>query len=139
MVNSLGPRPPKLTPEERQKAIDAPGPSWKEWAYETGLKPWYGLLLLILDTFVIGTFLEGPSLAWKWAAVVAIVPLGYADYVAWAFLWAKLPTDPTLRRDFHPTWKHPFAVGRLRPDYGPWKSGALRPKDDGEIPPEEFL
>jgi hypothetical protein len=131
--------PEHLKGEERQKAIDEPGPTWKEWAVGTWLKFWVGLGFLIVDGFAIVALLQaGPSVGWKVAAAVAVLPLGYMDFLAWSYLWGRLPADPKERREFHPTWRRPFAVGRLNPDYAAWQKGELPSQTEG-IPPEEFI
>lgn len=132
----LGIKPP--SEEERKKALEEKGPSWREWAFQTGLKPYVGLGLLVGDGLVLASLEEAPVLWVKWMTFVAVPFLIYLDLLAYLFLWAA-PPDPLPKKSFHPTLFHPFLVGR-------WHSSrvktlrrmAQRSRPD-EVSPEEFL
>ncbi len=40
------------------RALDDPGPSWREWFFQSAAKWWIGLVSLIVDAWVVVTFLE---------------------------------------------------------------------------------
>ncbi len=151
MTSPEAPQGSHLRGEERRRALAQPGLGWKDWALYSGLKPWIGLGLLIVDVWALVTVVglaSQPSYG-LWAglgleplAVVCISLLTaltiYLNLVLWSYLWAN-PREGDLRRGaFNPTALRPFAVGRWTPDYPTWVAGNL-----GEVAPdasiEEFL
>ncbi|HEV2428476.1 MAG TPA: hypothetical protein VGV64_01335 [Thermoplasmata archaeon] len=157
---------PRPTPEERKKALEDPGVSWKQWFYQSFAKVYLGLAFLIVDAIVAGTFLEPPA---NLAALVVSVALAlYLEYVAYQYLWfdpepgwvsahrpaPRSPPEPAAPRGFVPsgsramrppiayrrTWLHPFPFGR-------WTEAGVRyrrgqtpyPADYGGPDPNEFI
>jgi hypothetical protein len=133
--------PERVTGEERKRALEEPGPSWKEWAYATGLKPYVALGLLVLDGLLLASIEEAPQLWVRWSALVALPFLIYANYYLYAYLWASPPETPELRKArAKPSVRHPFYVGRWHPR----RAKALEEQkaflDHGaQVAPEEFL
>ncbi len=151
MASSGGPRGVHLRGEERKRALAEPGLGWKEWALYSGLKPWIGLGLLIIDVWalvtVIGLASEPTYGLW---APLGLDPLAvvlfslisaltiYLNIVLWSYLWA-IPRESDLRPgSFTPTLLRPFAVGRWTPDYPAWAAGRLG-NASSEASIEEFL
>lgn len=128
----------RLRGEEREKAIAEPGLSWKEWALTTGLKPWFALLLLILDSFVLASLIEVPELTYRVVALVLLLPIVYSNVVAYLYLWARPPANLRHASKFHPTLLHPFLIGRLQPDREEWVKGSAL-EEATAVPPEEFV
>lgn len=125
------------TPEERKKALEEPGPGWKEWALTRGLKEYVGLGFLIVDVLVLVSIIETRS---PWAPVggVAFIALAfYLEFLAWMCLW-RHPLRSELRPGgFQRGPFRPVMIGRWTREYTLWKSGALSANEEG-IDAQEF-
>ena len=127
---------PKLSPTERRRLIAEPGLPWKEWALGTGLKPWMGLLFLILDGWTLISIIE---VGRPWALVLVgpvMVPVIYLNYLLWQFLWRR-PSEGARPVDFRRTWLHPFYLGRWDPGYREYREGSY--SNESSVDAREFL
>lgn len=106
----LGPPP---TPEERKQAIEDPGPSWREWFYFSFLKVWIPLGFLILDTILAAGWVESHN--WIGLGVTLAVAL-YLEFLAFLYLWARLPLEQDRTQPFRPSWFRPVRMGRWTPE-----------------------
>ncbi|MCL4333262.1 MAG: hypothetical protein M1290_02310 [Candidatus Thermoplasmatota archaeon] len=77
----------RLEGEERKKAIDDPGKSWKRWAREDLARYWYNLLCLFLDVMLVLQFVEPYSkyggeenLIFMILSVIALIPVTYVEF-----------------------------------------------------------
>ncbi len=121
---------------QKKAALADPGPPWKEWFLRSASKWYIGLGLLILDSWVVGTWLGYglylpilPSLA---AAL-------YAEYLLWQYLWYR-PEE--YRRGQHrrlhgSRWLHPVPYGRWTAEGESARLGRQLPVDQPD--PGEFL
>lgn len=127
---------PPLTPEERQKALEDPGPSWREFFFYEFLKWWIGLGFLVADVLLISSFLQPLDLP---VLVPALVLALYLEILAWAYLWARPKLeDEGHGRKFQPTWRRPFRFGRWTPEAERIRAG-LDPIPTVGPDPREFL
>jgi hypothetical protein len=120
--------PRKITGEERRRAIEEPGPSWKRWALDTGLKPWVALGFLILDG---GVFLTLYGSGTEWGYILSgptVAGALFLNYLAWQYLWHE-PRDGESPARFRRTLLHPFYMGRFNERYADWKANRLDPRE----------
>lgn len=121
----------KLTAEEREAALKAPGQSWHDWFYFIALKWWVGLGILIIDSWIVAGWIE----AGGWLELLGSVALAvYLEYLLWQYLWH--PYHPELHGQFRPTWKAPFEAGRWTPEREALLAGKLEPAAPD---PRQFL
>lgn len=112
----------KLTPEERESALRAPGESWGRWFYGTALKWWIGLAVLVIDSWIVAGWIEVGG----WLPLVGSVALAiYLEYLLYQYLWH--PYHPELRGKFRPSWHSPFEAGRWVPERSDLRAGKLEP------------
>jgi hypothetical protein len=123
--------------EEKLASLEDPGPSWKEWFYFQATKWWIGIGLIVVDSWIVGYWLEEGSVP----ALVGTLALAlYAEFLLTRYLWHR-PDDArglSVGR-FHPTWLQPVEFGRWTPEGFRVRAG-LSPQT-GEAPArgEEFL
>ena len=115
---------------EKRAALVDPGPSWKEWFYFSALKTWIFVALLIVDVWVVVTFLE----AALWTALIAsVIVMAYVEFLLWQYLWHR--PDAEIRRGrhgtFHATWYRPVHYGRWTPEGTAARSGQALPETGG--------
>lgn len=77
----------KLVGEDRKKAVEAPGKSWKRWAREDLARYWYIILCLFVDLLFILQFVESYSdindeinLVIMIIAVLLVIPVSFFEY-----------------------------------------------------------
>ena len=121
--------------EEKKRALAEPGPTWKEWLYFTAFRWWFGILFLVVDSWVVVEFLEIGSVVGLLAGAIAAV---YLEYLLYVYLWRRpVPTRHVrLRRARWP----PVEVGRWTPEAFAARAAGVRPtlpRDTAD--PREFL
>lgn len=104
---------PKLEGEERRRAIEHPGPSWREWFYTSFLKAWLGLLFFIVDAWILTAFLSPFAPALLVPSVAAAL---YLELLLWRYLWYEPDPETERRGEFHPTLLRPTRLGRWTPE-----------------------
>ncbi|HEY6237579.1 MAG TPA: hypothetical protein VIZ68_00130 [Thermoplasmata archaeon] len=105
---------PELDPDERKEAIRAPGRGWKEWFYFDFLRVWICLGLFIVDTLFVVEWLQPLN---PIGIVATLVPLTYADFLVYQYLWHRPdPEKEDRARQFEPTWYRPVRFGRWTPE-----------------------
>ena len=121
--------------EEKRRALEEPGASWKEWLYFTAFKWWFAIVFLIIDSWIVTIFLEARS--WIPLAVATVVAV-YLELLLYSYLWRR--PDP-----------HRAEPGRRRGGssqrFGRWTPEAFRQRaaqaagTGGEAAPDprEFL
>ena len=84
----------RLEGEERKKAIEEPGKSWKQWAREDLARYWYVILCLFVDIMLNLTFVEAYSryggtynLILAVISLAALVPAAYVEYMIYKRLF----------------------------------------------------
>lgn len=122
--------------EEKRRALREPGPTWKEWLYFTAFRWWFGILFLIIDSWVAVEFLELGS--WP-LLVVATVAAVYLEYLVYIYLWRR--PEPGHRIGARPTHRWPpVEVGRWTPEAFAAKATGTRPVVPADTAdPREFL
>jgi hypothetical protein len=86
----------RLEGEERKKAIEEPGKSWKRWAKEDFARYWYNLLCLFIDALFVLQFVEGYSryggnanLIFMILSVLALIPMIYVEFLVYKRLFPE--------------------------------------------------
>jgi hypothetical protein len=98
--------------EEKRRALEDPGPSWREWALQSAAKWWIGLGLVIVDAWLIVECIDlGNGLLILPVLVLAL----YSEFLLYRFLWYE-PSDVRRNRRFQRTWYRPVAYGRWTPE-----------------------
>jgi hypothetical protein len=98
--------------EEKRRALEDPGPSWKEWLLQSAAKWWIGLGVLVLDAMLVVEFLDLGG-HWLVYLVPALAGAVYAEFLLWRVLW-YIPAE--MRRRFVRTWYRPVPYGRWTPE-----------------------
>ncbi|MCI4366393.1 MAG: hypothetical protein L3K08_01435 [Thermoplasmata archaeon] len=131
------------TPEDRKKLIELPGPSWSEWFYGSFLKVWIALGFLIVDSWIIGYWVEaGQAIGIIPSVAVAV----YLEYLGFQALWYRPRSDVShsVRTEARRRWLYPVEFGRWTPEGRRVRAG-LPPYGKGEEPqskgpdPHEFF
>jgi hypothetical protein len=103
-------------PETREKAVEAPGASWREFLYFELAKIWILLMLFILDSWLIAFWVE---VAGSTGIVGGVVTLGgaiYGEVLLYRYLWFEPdPEKEVLWKEFRPTWLRLTRYGRWTP------------------------
>jgi hypothetical protein len=146
-----------LTPEERDayiaavdriredqlRALRDPGPTWREWFYYDAMKWWLGLLYLVVDSWILVSWISGVGFSPLGVAGM-LVSTGVALYfevLFYRYLWLR-PSDDTIRKGpFRPSWHTLREFGRWTPEEVAMRSGKLRrpTAQDGAPDAHEFL
>ena len=144
---------PKVSPEEKQRALQDPGPSWREWLSGSFAKTYLGLGFFIADAIIVAYWL-GPPIVLT-GLVVSIVIAIYLEYLCWQFLWyvprawTEEPPVPAsgdpwssrgeaeARASLRRLW-HPVRFGRWTNASTRWRSGHAPVPTQGPDP-REFL
>ncbi|MGC8644928.1 MAG: hypothetical protein ACP5UO_01510 [Thermoplasmata archaeon] len=86
----------KLEGEERKRAIEEPGKSWRQWAREDLARYWYAILCLFVDIvfyiqFVQNFFRYGGemSLIYVVLATFALAPMIYVEFLIYRRLFPE--------------------------------------------------
>ena len=125
---------PEGDQQRRLAALKEPGPSWRTWTFETGLKPYVLLLFLVLDAWIVLTWAEYGSAV---GLFLTLVPAIYAELLLYRFLWVR--PHPEEPRPFHRTWSRPVWAGRWTPEGARLRAGEMMPRPDESRKRDEFL
>ena len=129
---------PPLTPEERQRALQAPGPSWSQYFFRDFLRWWAGLGFLVVDVILVTSFLRPVDLLPMLLALAAAL---YLEFLLYEYLWhvpdpERIPTRP--ESPWHRAF-HPVAAGRWTEGRRPLRDGAPPPAPGSGPDPTDFL
>ena len=128
---------PPLSPEEKEAALADPGPTWRQFFYREFLKWWGGLFFLVVDSWIVASFLRPLEL---WAMVPALVVAGYLEYLLYLYLWRRPNLDRESRRGpFLRTWYRPVRFGRWTPEGEDIRRGIDPAPPVAGPDPREFL
>ena len=106
---------PKLEGKEREEALRAEGPSWREYFYFSFAKTWMLLLFFIVDVWVAAIWLQPRILVAPLVVTVGVAV--YLEFLAYRALWYRPhPEQEDLNRPFRPTWTRPTRFGRWTPE-----------------------
>ena len=99
---------------EKELVRRAPDLPWKEWAYYSGLKPWVGLALFIVDGWIAAAWLE----VGNYVGLVPSLALAvYLEFLLYRYLWYRPSARaPRSRGAFRRSWWRPVAYGRWTPE-----------------------
>lgn len=129
---------PKVHEEERRRALEDPGVSWKDWLSSSFAKTYLGLAFFIADGLLIASWFGPPA---NYPAMIGTTALAlYLEYLAWQYLWylprawAEAPGTPRGTAPAEPRPKWSRSLVRL---IHPFESagGASRPSSAGKVVP----
>ncbi|MCI4346699.1 MAG: hypothetical protein L3K07_08130 [Thermoplasmata archaeon] len=130
---------PKLGGKERDEALSDPGPTWKEYFEREFLRWCWALLIIIVDVWIIATFLAPLDVP---AMLATLVGATYLEFVGYRYLWYRPDPDAeSLHSTFVRTWTRPRRFGVFTPEAERQKAG-LSPFPPGQRmgpDPSEFL
>lgn len=123
--------------DEKAYALKDPGTPWKEWWYLHASKWYIGLGLLIVDVWIVASWIEANS---PLGLVLSLATALYLEFLLYQYLWhVPSPGDRRTRDRFRPSWFRPVEHGR-------WTPGSVRTGDRRGLPdpgdgpsPDEFL
>ena len=135
----------EIVAEEKKKALEEPGPSWRDWLYYEAFKWWLAIALLVVDSWVVAQWLElsatvGVNLAVV-GAVLSILGAIYVEFLLYRYLWYRPhPDAPRLRRgQFRRSWMRPVEYGRWTPEAKRVREGLAAEPNATDIDANEFL
>jgi hypothetical protein len=120
--------------EEQAKALADPGPDWRTWTLHTGLRPYFLVLFLTIDTWLALTWLEAGLLL---GILLSLLPAVYAEFLLYRYLWAR--PDPEAPQPFVRSWSRPVWAGRWTIEGDRLRAGEAMPRPDETRKREEFL
>ena len=126
---------PEPTEDEKREALEAPGPSWREYFYYSFLKVWICLGFFIVDIWVVASWLRPLSLVGLLLSVGVAI---YVELLCYSWLWHRphIEEDP---KGFRRSAFRPVFYGRWTPEADRARAGKdpllSRPGPD----PKEFL
>jgi hypothetical protein len=119
--------------EEKRRALEDPGPGWREWFLFSALKWYLGLTFLIVDSWIAVGWLQVGNYVGLFLTLIAAV---YLEFLCYRVLWRRPPVDRPVRSTFRPNWYTPVQFGRFTPEAELYREGRLTL--DGPNP-REFL
>jgi hypothetical protein len=133
---AFGVEPPD--PATREKAIEAPGASWREFFFFELAKVWIMLGLFVVDSLILVYWTDPFN---PLALLASLFLAFYAELLLYRILWYRPnPEEGYLAREFRPTWIRPVRYGRWTPEA--WRAKEGRdPFEDVVVGPDprEFL
>ncbi len=123
--------------EEKRRALGEPGPTWREWWFQSGSKWYVGLGFLILDVWLLSAAFEAGAAT---LGFLALLPALYAEFLLYRFLYYQPPVGPSASEGrFRRTWTRPVEYGRWTREAAIEKAGGTVPRAEGGPDPREFL
>jgi len=122
---------------EKSRALREPGPSWRTWMFQSALRTYYVLGILIADVQVVVFWYEEGSVV---GLVVSLVLALYLEFLLYRYLWYRPRPEALLTSGkFHPTWLRPVEYGRWTVEADLVRAGvSIRRTEEGPSP-KEFL
>lgn len=126
---------PEPTAQQRKEALEAAGPTWREYFFRSFLKVWIGLALFIVDIWIIVTWIQPLNLALMLATLAVAI---YLEFLLYQYLWrrASLSDDP---QKFRPSVFRPVLYGRWTIEADLARAGKLAVEPRKGPDPKEFL
>ena len=135
----MAPLLPRPTKEDRESALKAPGPTWRDYFFGSFLKVYLGLFFFIVDSWIFVGWLVPLDL---FGMVPSLVLAVYLEYLAYQYLW-YLPAggvERSTRSESWRRWLHPVKFGRwTEPGKRTRRGLAPYPKADSGPDPTEFF
>ncbi len=123
--------------QEKARALEEPGPSWRTWWFQRALRGYYLLGMLIVDVqVVVGWYEVGSAVG----LVVCLVIAVYLEFLLYRYLWYRPRADAAPPRGrFRPTWVRPSEYGRWTPEADLVRAGHPIYRAEEGPNPKEFL
>lgn len=121
---------------EKARALEEPGASWRTWLYQSALRGYYFLGMLIVDAQVVVFWIEVPSLT---GLVASLAVALYLEFLLYRYLWYRPRSDARPRRPFRRTWLRPAEYGRWTPEADLVRAGVSIYRTEQGPNPKEFL
>ena len=121
---------------EKARALAEPGPSWRQWLYQSAFRGWYALGILIVDVQVAVFWLEAGSTL---GIVLSVIAALYLEFLLYQYLWHRPNFDAPPPRPFRPKWWRPVEYGRWTPEAELVRAGYPLYKPHEGPNPKEFL
>ena len=122
--------------DARQKALDDPGPGWKEWFLYHGAKMWVALGFFIADMWIFLTWVSAFNAIGLALSIAAAI---YLEILAYRYLWYRVnPEAPRPTEPFRRTWLRPREFGLWTPEGAMAKRGEI-PRSGSGPRREDFL
>jgi hypothetical protein len=121
---------------EKTRALKEPGPSWRQWLYQSAFRGWYALAILIVDVQIVVFWIEvGSTIGLGVTLALAL----YLEFLLYQILWHRPRSDARPGRPFRRTWLRPAEYGRWTPEAELVRAGVSIYRTEQGPNPEEFL
>jgi hypothetical protein len=132
-------RPPEEDRAARTAALADPGPSWRQWFFDSFAKVWILFLFFVTDVWILVAWLSPFSSSNLPYAFLSFAGAAYLESLVYQFFYYE---PPELTRSSHEVvahrWLHPVPRGRWTPEWAASKAVATT-NGDGSPDPREFL
>lgn len=123
--------------QEKQEALEDPGPSWRDWLYFSAFKWWLVIALIAIDGWIAGFWIEVPNVYGLAGSLVVAV---YVEFLLFQYLWYRPdPEERPPKGGFRPNWHRPVEFGRWTPERHLAASGHPAYERSNRPDPREFL
>jgi hypothetical protein len=120
---------------EKARALREPGPSWRQWMFQSAFRTYYLLGILIADVQVIVAWYEVGSIV---GLILSLVLALYLEFLLYRYLWYR-PRETLTERVFHRSWLRPVEYGRWTAEADLVRAGISIGRTEEGPTPKEFL
>jgi len=122
--------------EEQAAALREPGPSWRQWLFQSAFRAYFLLGMLIVDAQIVVFWYEVGSTVGLVAFLILAV---YLEFLLYRYLWYRPRFDAPAPRRFRRTWLRPAEYGRWTPEAELVRAGGSIYAAEQGPNPKEFL
>jgi len=121
---------------EKARALEEPGPSWRTWFFQSALRGYYFLGILIVDVQLFVFWLEVSNVPGHVASLVVAL---YLEFLLYRYLWYRPRDDVAPQGSFRRTWLRPAEYGLWTPEADLVRAGVSIYRTEEGPSPKEFL
>jgi len=121
---------------EKARALQEPGPGWRQWFLQNALRWYYALGVLIVDIQIIVFWFELGSVVGLGLSLAGAL---YLEFLLYRYLWYRPHPEAMRYKAFRRTWFRPTEYGRWTPEADLVRTGISLPSPDEGPNPKEFL